>query len=510
MRPDLTPPVIMVANGERRLCANRTCWAAQSRIEAKVADAVAALGRVVRRGHAYDAVKRHGFIDSHHYGIEVFRSIPRQAPLMVVAAVRQHSPHLLPGLLAHQGPILTVVHWGEGSALSLLNLNACLRKAGVAFDCLWSASFEDDFFLRGLARWLNGQRVEHDLSHVRLYSALCVSGELRRLGAGLATQLHTEQASMGILVGGCEEMYNAVVPDEMLHAMGVIRDRLNESELCAAMLATPDAQAWPVYQWLLSKGMTYRTGADPERDLTTEQIIQQCKLYIAALRLADELGCEAVGMQCQPEFDDLTARLLNNVDRPPVANVHGHVIYEGRALPHFNAADECAGLDALVTNRVWRALGFPPETVSREVRHGELHGQEGSETYVWTLDTPGSVPPAHLVGGISKPGEIVWSRVSVLPDGLDVDIGRGRSVELPDPQTDRHLGITAPQRPMMHAVLPGITRDQFMARHASNHIQVAYAPDAAGANRAMAAKATTFHELGANVHFCGELPERVQ
>jgi hypothetical protein len=55
----------------------------------------------------------------------------------------------------------------------------------------------------------------------------------------------------------------------------------------------------------------------------------------------------------------------------------------------------------------------------------------------------------------------------------------------------------------MHAVTYGVSRDQMMARHKSNHIQVAYAPDAAGANRALGAKAAAFAELGIEVSVCG-------
>ena len=55
----------------------------------------------------------------------------------------------------------------------------------------------------------------------------------------------------------------------------------------------------------------------------------------------------------------------------------------------------------------------------------------------------------------------------------------------------------------MHAVLYGVTRDQLMARHKSNHMQVAYAPDAAAANLALAAKAAMFREMGLEVAVCG-------
>ena len=72
-------------------------------------------------------------------------------------------------------------------------------------------------------------------------------------------------------------------------------------------------------------------------------------------------------------------------------------------------------------------------------------------------------------------------------------------VELPLEETERRWQITTPQWPIMHAVTYGVTRDQMMARHKANHIQVAYAPDAAGANLALAAKAAAFRDLGIDV-----------
>jgi len=49
---------------------------------------------------------------------------------------------------------------------------------------------------------------------------------------------------------------------------------------------------------------------------------------------------------------------------------------------------------------------------------------------------------------------------------------------------------------MMHAVTYGVTRDQFMARHKANHIQVAYVPGDREANQALATKAAMFREMG--------------
>jgi hypothetical protein len=55
----------------------------------------------------------------------------------------------------------------------------------------------------------------------------------------------------------------------------------------------------------------------------------------------------------------------------------------------------------------------------------------------------------------------------------------------------------------MHAVTYGVSRDQMMARHKANHVQVAYARDAAGADRAALLKAAVARALGIDVAFCG-------
>jgi len=81
--------IVIVANGDLRLSANQKCWPAQERVETAVMAAIRSSGRDVQRGHSYDPSKQHGFIDSQKHGMEVFRSIPREAPLVVVEAVWQ-------------------------------------------------------------------------------------------------------------------------------------------------------------------------------------------------------------------------------------------------------------------------------------------------------------------------------------------------------------------------------------------------------------------------------------
>jgi len=530
--PQAEPGVVWtVASGDLRPAANVTCWPTQAQLEADVTAAVESLGWRVQRGHEFDEAAGHGFIDSQRVGIEVFKHVPPDAPLIVVEAVWQYSHHVLAGLRSHQGPILLVANWsGEFPGLvGLLNLAGSLTKAGVAYSALWSPDFADEWARNGLKTWLTDGRVEHDTSHVRELPELPESDEVR-LGRGLAAQLRTEKAILGVFDEGCMGMYNAIFDDEYLNPMGLYKERLSQSALVAEMSRVSDDEARAVRAWLDEAGLEFRTGTDEATELTDAQLHSQFKMYIAALRIADDFGLDAVGIQYQQGLkdtvpaSDLAEGLLNNVQRPPVRSRDGgRELYAGAPLPHFNEVDEGVAVDSLVTNRIWTAMGLDPATTLHDVRWGDDYDGQ----FVWVFEISGSVPASHNGGydrsysmrqppmffplgggtlsGVSKPGEIVWSRVFLMDGGLHADIGRGTVVELPAEETQRRLDATNPQWPIMHAVLHGVSRDQLMARHRANHANVVYAPDADTADKALAAKAAMFDAMGIRVHLCGDV-----
>ena len=528
---------ILVASGDLRLSANQKCWPTQEAMEKKLIEAFAREGITVRRGHPYDPVEKHGFISSQRMGMDVFRKIHPDARVIVAESVWQYSHHVLPGLQHHRGPILTVANW-DGTwpgLVGLLNLNGSLTKAGVPYSTIWSVNFDDEFFLNGIRQWIREGRIDHDTSHCRDLDPGRLPEAEAALGRALATQLQREKAILGVFDEGCMGMYNAIINDEMLNPMGVFKERLSQSALVAEMRRVSDDEARAVRAWLDQRGMTFRTGTDPATELTDDQIHEQCKMYIAAVRMAHAFGCAAIGIQYQQGLKDMTPAsdlvegLLNNPDRPPVYDAKtSQELYPGQALPHFNEVDEGAGLDALVTNRIWSAMGFDPSTTLHDVRWGEHFTGNGVDDFVWVFMISGAAPASHLVGGyagaiserqppmffpfgggtlkgVGKPGEIVWSRVFVMDDALHVDIGRGHVVELPEEETERRWRATDYAWPIVHGVLHGITRDQFMARHKANHIQIVYAPDAAAADRALAAKAAMFDAMGVQVHLCGDV-----
>jgi hypothetical protein len=540
--PQLTEPepivekmAILVASGDLRDSANKVCWAAQAEMEAKIMTAFERFGWKIQRGHPYDSELEHGFIWNQRMGMNVFSTIHPKAPLVVAEAVWQYSHHVLAGLRDHRGPILTVANWsGQWPGLvGLLNLNGSLTKMGVQYSTIWSKNFDDEFFLKGIQEWIETGKITHDTSHAKPLDIVKLPEAEQVLGIALAQQLKREKAILGIFDEGCMGMYNAIIDDELLNPTGIYKERLSQSALVAAMHEVTDAEAQAARDWLDQRSMTFVTGSDEATELTDAQILEQLKMYIAAVRIAQDFACDAVGIQYQQGLKDMTPAsdlaegLLNNVERPPVYHAQtGEELFTGKALPHFNEVDEGCAVDALVTNRVWTALGFDPATTLHDVRYGEHYSGNGVDDFVWVFLISGSAPASHFIDGyanasserqppmyfrlgggtlkgISKPGEIVWSRVYIMDATLHADIGRASVIELPQEETERRWQATTPQWPIMHAVLHGVSRDQMMARHKANHLNVAYAPSAYAANKALAAKAAMFDEMGIAVHLCG-------
>jgi hypothetical protein len=335
-------------------------------------------------------------------------------------------------------------------------------------------------------------------------------------------------------------MYNAIIDDELLNPAGFFKERLSQSALVARMRTVSDEEAKAVRGWLDAKGMKFLTGSNPATELTDQQIHEQCKMYIAAVRIAADFSCDAIGIQYQQGLkdmvpaSDLVEGLLNNAVRPPVYDELTRVeLYAGGPLPHFNEVDECAGVDAVLTNRCWTALGMDPSTTLHDVRWGERYDGDGISDFVWVLQISGAAPANHFAGGyagassdrqpamyfplgggslkgVGRKGKIVWSRVFVEGHSLHIDIGLGSVVELPLAEVERRWKNTTPQWPLVNAIFDDISRDAFMARHRANHVNIAYANSPEEAKHALAVKASMAHKLGIQVHLCGNTSQENQ
>jgi len=536
-RPSLAGnQVYLIANGDLRLSANQRCWPAQAEMESGVASAVAKAGWKVVRAHSYREAEGHGFIGSQKEGVEVFRRMDPTAPLIVAEAVWQYSHHILHGLMTHQGPILTMANWSGTwpGLVGMLNLNGSLTKAGVKYSTLWADDFVDAAFVGNLSTWLEKGRIDHQTDHVIPVAQVKIGAAERALGRALAEELRREKAIMGVFDEGCMGMFNAIIPDELLNPTGVYKERLSQSALYYETTQVSDAEGRAVRRWMEERGTKFITGPNHEEHLTDAQILLQCKMYVAAVHIADDFGCDCIGIQYQQGLkdllpaSDLVEGTLNDGIRPPVMSRDGQrELYVGQPLPHFNEVDECAGLDGLMTFRIHRAMGQPVENTLHDLRWGDRDQSGATDEYVWVFEISGSVPPSHLTGGwagmtserqpamyfpsgggtikgVSRPGEVVWSRIFIEDGRLKMDLGRAEAIALPIAETQRRWNATTSQWPIMHAVTYGVTRDQMMARHKANHIQVAYANSPAEADAACLAKAAMADALGMETSLCGK------
>jgi hypothetical protein len=327
-------------------------------------------------------------------------------------------------------------------------------------------------------------------------------------------------------------MFNAIIPDDLLHATGVFKERLSQSALYYESTQVSEREARAVYRWLTKAGMKFHTGPDDATDLTVGQILQQCRVYIAAVRLADDFGCAGSAsntskgsrISCPPAT---WSRAFSTTGAGRRSN-HGtaSAFFRGRTGAPFQRGRRMLRAGRLAHATGSHRPGQPVETTLHDLRWGDRDRSGTVEDYVWVFLISGSAPPAHFIGGwkgaegfrqppmyfpkggstlrgISKPGEIVWSRIFIEDHALHMDLGRAKVIKLPRSETERRWQATTYQWPIMHAVTYGVTRDQMMARHKANHIQVVYADDAAAADQALAVKASLAEALGMKVNLCG-------
>jgi len=530
--------IFLIANGNLKHYTNRNGWAAQQNMEAKLQKAFAQEGRTLVRAHEYSEELGHGFIWNQRMGLDIFSKIDPRSPIIIAVGIWQFSQNILSGLRNHKGPILTIGNWSGRfpGLVGLLNLNGSMVKANVPYSTIWSETFDDDFFRQGIHEWITSGKIAHEVLYPRAIREYSLPAKEMELGKALAKDLLFDKPIIGVFDEGCMGMYNAIIDDEYLHKIGIYKERLSQSGLLAEMKLVGDDEAISIRKWLEARGMKFITGPDEATDLTDAQILGQCKMYIAAVRIADYYGCESIGIQYSTGLkdmapaSDLAEGLMNNPDRPPVYGLDSlRILYPDNPLPHFNEADEGAAIDMVVNKRVWDALGLDPSTTLHDIRWGANYRDAEIDDFVWVFLISGAVPASHFaegyaeavsvrqpptsfsqgggtLKGLSKPGEIVWSRVFIKENKLCVDIGRGRSVKLSPDEVERRWQGTTPQWPMMNAILYGVTRDQFMARHCSNHIIVTYAPSPELADKALAIKATMMQRMGIRVYICGDVP----
>lgn len=559
--PEMLKPepkeAVLVANGDRRRTANLACQAAQMECESQLRAAFEKQGWKLLRAHPeLDPELGHGFIETQAQGRDVFARIPRDVPVVVAEAVWQYSNHVAYNLWEHEGPILIASNFDGAwpGLVGALGLEACLTKLSSCkgrkgHSLLWSSEkFKDRQTKDKLAEWLKNGSITHDTSHVREFDPKEKQyADSVRFGEAAARDFRARPRIIGLYDPLCMGMINAAFDELDMPGTGIQLLRLNQSDLYARMRDVPRGEAMAYIKWLVDRGFKLEIGSNPFTGITEKAVLESGRMYAAIARHVAEERLDGVGIAYQlglarlTAASDLVEAMLNSSDRPPV-EYRGRVVMPGEPIMCANEADMGCAVDQTLSKFIYRASGLPPalwETTQHDVRWGALYKGPGKfgkggkldlDSFIWAFELSGNTPAGHaergwadmeavrqpydffIEGGIctrctARPGELVWSRVYIDRGQLSLDVGRGAAVELPQVESRRRWDATTEQWPLMHAILYGVSRDQLMARHKSNHITVSYAPDPETANGIAYAKAAMARALGFKVYLCGDFSE---
>lgn len=545
--------LVLVVNGDRRRFANLMCQEAQMECERQLRGAIADLGYNLVRAHPeVDPEMGHGFIETQAQGAAILSGISKDAPIVIADAVWQYSNHIAYPLWEWAGPILIASNF-DGTWPGLVGaagLEACLTKCKYGPDqkghsFVWShEEFQDKAAKDRLGQWLNTGTIEYDLSHVHPFNP----DEHKEYAGAMefarkaAENFRAKPRILGIYDPLCMGMLNAAFDEKDMVGTGIQIRRLNQSDLFARMQDVPKREAESYIKYLTDRGFGLEVGADNLTEITTDAVIQSGQMYGAIVKHVAEEGLVGVGIAYQLGLaklcaaSDLVEAMLNSTDRPPI-EYRGKIVMPNEPIMCANEADMGCAVDQTLSKVIYKGTGLDPvwwETTQHDLRWGHSYKNKGKykgkdidiDSFIWTFELSGNTPAGHMENGwadmraerqpydyfpengictkgTTKSGELVWSRIYIDQGELCIDVGRGAAAELPPEESDRIWEATTKEWPLMHAITYGVTRDQMMAKHKSNHITVSYAPDAAAANEIMFAKAAMAHELGFKANICG-------
>ena len=496
--------VLLVTNADLRESANKECWPVQNKFEEKLTQALSSrFGYATKRAHLFKGDKGHGFISSQREGSDLFATIDPDSPVIVLMTAWQYSHHLAPSLTKHRGPVLLLANF-DGTwpgLVGMLCMAGTLTSLGKPYARLWSDNFDDEFFFKGLDSWLKTGQISHDLSYLHAVDAghPAAATPAWAIGRKVGEYILKNKEIIGLFDSFCMGMMNGVFPQKALVDIGMPMESLSQSALLVEMAKVPQALREECLAWYEAKGMNFKFGTDPVKQLTRDQVLEQCAMMIAMARFCERFGLASVGVQYQQGLaqscaaSDFAEGAIGSTDRFPIPDEDGKIIRPGKPIPCVNEVDMGTAIPQTMMWRLLDSLGLPSETTLHDVRWGS----EFEGTFYWDFEISGAVPFEHLKGGIAgsigyrqpamyfpkggstihgkgKAGRLLWARAHYEGTQACMHIGTGTAVELPEAEFERRRKATTYEWPLLNCVLDGVGRDDLMAGHQSNHISIAY------------------------------------
>ncbi len=496
--------VLLVTNADLRESANVACWPVQNKFEDKLEKALSGrFGVQAKRAHLFKGDKGHGFISSQREGSDLFATIDPQSPVIVLLTAWQYSHHLAPSLAKHKGPVLLLANF-DGTwpgLVGMLCMAGTLTSLGKSYSRLWSSDFDDEFFFKGLDSWLKTGTIKHETSYLHPVDATHPASKTPAwaIGQQVGEFVLRNKEIMGLFDSFCMGMINGVFPQKALVDIGMPMESLSQSALLVEMAKVPQSLREECLTWYEERGMQFDFGSDPAKELTRDQVLEQCAMMIAMARFTQRFGLTSVGVQYQQGLahscaaSDFAEGAIGSTARFPIPDENGKIIRASKPITCINEVDMGTGIPQTMLFRLLDSLGLPSETTLHDIRWGSEY--EG--TFYWDFEISGSVPFEHLKGGIAgatgyrqpamyfpkggssihgqgKAGTLIWARAHYEGTQVHLHVGTGKAVELPAAEFERRRKATTYEWPLLNCTLDGVGRDDLMAGHQSNHITVAY------------------------------------
>ncbi len=434
-----------------------------------------------------------GLIDSQKLSSEVFQKAKGDV-IIAFYTGWAFTGHLTQGLLSSDHadkPVLMLSNFrGEFPGLvALLNTSGGMTMFGRKHSKLWTNEFgADESFMQRLGEFLDTGEVKWDIdSYVSDGESKDYSKKAVGVGSKVAERILKERRLM-LMLGACSmQMFNAMVPLEMLNRVGFGVEMIDQAELLLRAQGVAEKKGEDALKFCQKKGAEFHFGTISSRDLTPNQVVKQFRMMRAALDMFDEYGADCGGTQYQLGLidswpaTDLWDGLMNNRCRP-----WGN----GDSIAWATEADLGNLLPMQLLKEIQVAKRQDPEVYFHDVRWGmEIDGE-----FVWVLLNSGCVAPYFFnksadslegmhsyrqpsmyfkhgggtCAGVTIPGEMTYARAYVEDGQLKMIVGLQEVKQYSDELVDTMLDATNPEWPLAAAV-KDVPMHVMMGDFPSNH-----------------------------------------
>src|SRR6185312_16389367 len=134
--------------------------------------------------------------------------------------------------------------------------------------------------------WLETGRIEHDTSYLHeVEPRRVMDNEAGRVGRRVGEYVLRHKEILGLFDTYCMGMINGVFPQKALCDIGLPLESLSQSALLVEMARVPQSLREACLDWYEKRGMQFRFGADPAKELVRDHVLEQCAMLIALGRI---------------------------------------------------------------------------------------------------------------------------------------------------------------------------------------------------------------------------------